>query len=118
MSIRYIRQSDMLKCPFAIVMPEHYRNDGTCKCDDPDHREMMIHDWDYSRDDFKDIPLRVYIPAAALVVLDLAIHTVIDADGEYDGRDDSADYQYVEAAIDNLRLVWAQIYNEGSNASS
>lgn len=116
MSIRYIRQSDMLKCPFAIMDPSHYRNDGTCKCDDPEHRAMMIADWGYTLDDFKDIPLRLYIPAPALSVLDQAIQDVIDKDNEYDGRDASADYQYVRAAIDNLRLVWAQV--GGNDAGS
>lgn len=38
----YMKQSDILKCPFAIMMPEHYNSDGSCKCSDPDHRAMMI----------------------------------------------------------------------------
>lgn len=99
----------MLKCPFSIMMPEHYRNDGTCKCDDPDHREMMIHDWDYSRDDFKDIPLRIYIPAAALTVLNQAVHEITMCEYE-----DTLVGHKLSEAIDNLGLVWAQIYNEGN----
>lgn len=106
MSIRYIRQSDMQRCPHVIIDPSHYRNDGTCKCDDPEHREMMIHDWGYTEEDFKDIPLRIYIPAAALNVLNQAIKQVALT---------LLDLQYeLQEAIDNLRLVWAQIYNEGN----
>lgn len=58
MNIRYMKQSDMLKCPFAIMMPEHYREDGTCKCDDLDHRAKMITEWEYAESDFDTIPLR------------------------------------------------------------
>ena len=52
-----LKQSDMLKCRFAIMMPEHYRQDGTCKCNDPEHRKMMIRDWEYTEKDFKGIEL-------------------------------------------------------------
>ena len=48
----------IVKCPFFIMVPEHYREDGTCKCDDPEHRRMMIREWGYAVDDFKNIPLR------------------------------------------------------------
>lgn len=58
MQVRYLKQSDMLKCPFAIMVPEHYRDDGTCKCDDPTHRAMMIKEWGYKSSQFKNIPLR------------------------------------------------------------
>lgn len=50
--ISYMKQSDMLKCPFAIMVPEHYRPDGSCKCNDPEHRAMMIQDWEYTEADF------------------------------------------------------------------
>lgn len=53
-----IKQSDILKCPFKIIMPEHYRADGTCRCDDADHRKMMIKEWGYTERHFKYIPLR------------------------------------------------------------
>lgn len=53
--IRFMKQSDMLKCPFAIMMPEHYRPDGTCKCNDPIHRNIvMIPQWEYTEQDFID----------------------------------------------------------------
>ncbi len=55
---RMIKQSDILKCPFAILMPEHYREDGSCKCDDPEERKKMIAEWGYKTKDFKGIPLR------------------------------------------------------------
>lgn len=42
---REIKQSDIGKCPFVIFMPEHYRQDGSCRCDDPEHKEMV--DWGY-----------------------------------------------------------------------
>lgn len=32
--VRVMRQSDFLRCPHTIMLPEHYRADGTCKCDD------------------------------------------------------------------------------------
>ena len=34
-------------CPFFIMMPEHFRDDGTCRCDDPAHRATMK-EWGYS----------------------------------------------------------------------
>lgn len=43
--VRTINQSDLAACPHFILMAEHYRADGTCRCDDPDHREMA--DWGY-----------------------------------------------------------------------
>lgn len=56
--IKKINQSDILKCNFAILSPDHYREDGTCKCDDRDHRKKMIKDWGYESKDFIKIPLR------------------------------------------------------------
>lgn len=29
------------QCKFAILLASHWRADGTCKCDDSEHREMM-----------------------------------------------------------------------------
>ena len=39
-NVREIKQADMLKCPHCIMVAEHYRADGSCRCDDPDHTEM------------------------------------------------------------------------------
>ncbi len=57
-NIRSIKQSDIGRCPHVILLPEHYREDGSCLCDDPDHRKRMIKEWGYTKRSFKDIPLR------------------------------------------------------------
>lgn len=43
---------DPCHCKFFIFDPAHYFDDGTCKCDDMDHRAYMIANWGYSEDDF------------------------------------------------------------------
>ena len=30
----------MASCPQHILIPRHFRGDGTCRCDDPNHHEM------------------------------------------------------------------------------
>jgi len=55
--IRTIRQSDIAACPFMILVPSHYRADGTCKCSNADHRNMMIAEWGYFPEDFTAIPV-------------------------------------------------------------
>lgn len=52
-NVRLIKQSDIGKCPHVIMVPTHYREDGTCKCDDPIEQAMMIREWGYSKKDFK-----------------------------------------------------------------
>lgn len=47
-NVRVIKQSDMLACPHVIMVPEHYRDDGTCRCDDQGHTEMVT--WGYTWD--------------------------------------------------------------------
>lgn len=49
--VRYIEQSTMLKCPHCIMVPEHYRNDGSCKCNDP--TEFVMREWGYEWDKSK-----------------------------------------------------------------
>jgi hypothetical protein len=56
--VRVIKQSSIAKCRFYILVPEHWRMDGTCKCDDAEHRAMMIKSWGYKKKDFDGIPLR------------------------------------------------------------
>ena len=56
--IRILKQADLAKCRFCIFDPSHYREDGTCKCDDPEHRKMIIKNWGYKKSHFKGIPLR------------------------------------------------------------
>ena len=53
-----LEKLDILKCRFVIFDPSHYRDDGSCKCDDKAERKRMIRDWEYTKDDFKGIPLR------------------------------------------------------------
>ena len=43
--IRTLEQSDIRACPHVIMMPEHYRTDGSCRCNSPDHTSMA--DWGY-----------------------------------------------------------------------
>ena len=38
---REIKQADVQACPHLILVPEHYREDGTCRCDDSEHTEMV-----------------------------------------------------------------------------
>lgn len=47
--VRHISQADIKKCPHVIFMPEHYRADGTCKCNDPN--ETVMRDWGYQWSD-------------------------------------------------------------------
>ena len=42
------------RCKFFIMVGEHYREDGSCKCDDPTERAMMIREWEYTEEDFLD----------------------------------------------------------------
>lgn len=32
-------------CPHSIMVPEHYREDGSCKCDDPN--DPLMAEWGY-----------------------------------------------------------------------
>lgn len=45
MKIRTIKQSDIAACPHCIFVPEHYRDDGSCRCNDETHKQM--HEWGY-----------------------------------------------------------------------
>jgi hypothetical protein len=57
-NVRTLRQSDIAACPFVIFVADHYREDGSCRCDDADERVRMIEEWEYTEEDFADIPLR------------------------------------------------------------
>ncbi len=57
-NVHMIKQSDIGACPHVIFSPTHYRPNGSCKCDDPDERAMMIREWEYEASDF-DGPTRV-----------------------------------------------------------
>ena len=43
--IRTLQQASMAKCPHCIMLPEHYRDDESCRCNDPNHTEMA--EWGY-----------------------------------------------------------------------
>ena len=47
--IRSIKRDSILACPFLIIWSEHYREDGTCRCDDPEEQRKMIREWGYTR---------------------------------------------------------------------
>ena len=32
--IRYLKSSDIQKCPLFIMLPDHYRDDGSCRCNE------------------------------------------------------------------------------------
>lgn len=53
--VRAIKQIDMLKCPHCIMVASHYREDGTCKCDDPTEQAMMVKEWGYKKSDFRTL---------------------------------------------------------------
>lgn len=40
-----MRQADIARCPHCIMVPDHYRADGSCKCNDP--RETVMQEWGY-----------------------------------------------------------------------
>lgn len=44
-NVRKLARSDMQACPHTIWVAEHYREDGTCKCDDPSNHDMIR--WGY-----------------------------------------------------------------------
>ena len=43
--VRTLRQSSMMKCLHFIMVPEHYRDDESCRCNDEGHTEMA--EWGY-----------------------------------------------------------------------
>lgn len=46
--VRTIKQSDIMRCPHFILAPEHFRDDGSCKCNEPDDPDMAA--WGYTWD--------------------------------------------------------------------
>jgi hypothetical protein len=54
-NVYLMNQSDIKACPHFIMTPEHYRPDGSCKCDDSEHQEFMIAEWGYSKSDFVSV---------------------------------------------------------------
>lgn len=44
-AVREIKHADIGRCPHVIFNPDHYRADGSCRCNDESHTEMA--DWGY-----------------------------------------------------------------------
>ena len=42
---RVLDRAKIDACPHLIMVAEHYREDGSCKCNDPGHKVML--DWGY-----------------------------------------------------------------------
>lgn len=58
--VRTIMHAAMRACPFSIVAPEHYNEDGrSCKCDDAAEQARMISEWGYTADQFADAGVEV-----------------------------------------------------------
>ena len=55
--VKEIKQSDIGQCKFFILVLNHYRDNGSCKCSNKKHREMMIKKWGYKTHQFKNINL-------------------------------------------------------------
>lgn len=53
--VRTISQEAIGRCPFLIMVPEHYRPDESCKCNCPNERARMIREWDYTEEDFRRV---------------------------------------------------------------
>ena len=43
--VRAVKQDSIRNCPHTLFIAEHYRDDGTCRCDDEGHKEMI--EWGY-----------------------------------------------------------------------
>jgi hypothetical protein len=56
-NVREIKQSAIAACPYFILMADHYRQDGSCKCSNKVERAKMIKNWGYKKSHFKKIPL-------------------------------------------------------------
>lgn len=50
---RTISSADIRACPHYIMVPEHYRADGSCRCDDPDATVMA--EWGYRWDNLREL---------------------------------------------------------------
>lgn len=48
-----VSQASMLACPFVIMEFEHYRENGTCRCDDPVEQARLIREYDYTPEHFE-----------------------------------------------------------------
>ncbi len=56
-NVRMMKQSSFANCPFFIMILDHYREDGTCKCNDEVYRKTVMRKWGYTTRDFKRVGL-------------------------------------------------------------
>lgn len=49
-------QAQFFSCPFTIIAPEHWREDGTCKCNSAAERERMRKEWEYTEAQLAKLP--------------------------------------------------------------
>ena len=47
--VKVMHRAMIEKCPFVIITPEHYRDDGSCRCNEREHTIMQ--EWGYTWDD-------------------------------------------------------------------
>lgn len=57
-SVRELSLEALRRCRWSLFDPEHYREDGTCKCDSQEERDRLCREYDYAPSDFEGIPLR------------------------------------------------------------
>jgi len=50
---RTLQQSAIRACPFVIFDPSHYREDGSCKCNDKAEQVKMVREWGYTIADLR-----------------------------------------------------------------
>lgn len=43
-----VARSAMLACPFVLIDLEHYRPDGSCRCNEPAEQARLIREYDYT----------------------------------------------------------------------
>lgn len=40
-TVRVLPLEAVMRCPHVILLPSHYREDGSCRCNEPDYPEMQ-----------------------------------------------------------------------------
>jgi hypothetical protein len=103
---REIPQSRLMECPFFILSADHYRADGSCKCDDPDERKKMISEWEYTEEDFKDIPLRGSVPVDPEVIKDRYEARILDLMGKWKSVLEAAGFTVGEVEDVSADIYW------------
>lgn len=51
--VKVLSHSSIMACRHVIMDPSHYRDDGSCKCDDPVEQQRLIAEWEYTKEDFE-----------------------------------------------------------------